>query len=77
LRLLRDPEAPPETSTLALRVVVDPPSRQVLWVVDGHPYALVDAPYVTRWRLQEGEHVIQARLPNAPTASSAVRVLVD
>jgi penicillin-binding protein 1C len=77
LRLLRDPETPPETSTLALRVVVDPPSPQVLWVIDGRPFALVDHPYVTRWKLQPGAHVIQARLPNAPVVSSVVRVLVD
>jgi penicillin-binding protein 1C len=77
LRLLRDPETPPETCTLALRVVIDPPAPQVLWVVDGRPYAVVEHPYVTRWKLQPGEHVIQARLPNTPMASSPVRVFVD
>ena len=77
MRLLRDPETPPETCTLALKVAIDPPAPQVLWVVDGRPYAVVAHPYVTRWRLRPGEHVIQARLPNTPTASSPVRVFVD
>jgi penicillin-binding protein 1C len=77
LRLLRDPETPPETCTLALKVAIDPPVPQVLWLVDGRPYAVVERPYVTRWKLRPGEHVIQARLPNTPVASSPVRVFVD
>jgi penicillin-binding protein 1C len=77
LRLLRDPETPPEAATLALKVAIDPPAPQVLWVVDGRPYAVVAHPYVTRWRLEPGEHVIQARLPNTPLSSSPVRVFVD
>jgi penicillin-binding protein 1C len=77
LRLLRDPETPPEAATLALRATVDPPVAQVVWYVDGAPYKTVDYPYATRWRLIPGEHVIQARLAHTPAASSSVRVRVD
>jgi hypothetical protein len=72
LRVLRDPETPPEQSTLALRVHVNPPVPQLVWYVDGAPYRVADYPYTVRW-----EHVFQARLIDGRTASSAVRVLVQ
>ena len=77
LRVLRDPETPPEQSTLALRALVSPPVPQVVWYVDGAPYRVADYPYTVRWKLAAGEHVFQARLIDGRTASSAVRVLVQ
>jgi penicillin-binding protein 1C len=77
LRVLRDPESPPEQSTLALRAVVDPPVPQLVWYVDGAPYRVVDYPYTVRWRLAAGEHAFQARLVDGRTASSSVRVIVQ
>jgi len=77
VRLLRDPETPPDLSTLALSVVVNPPVRQVVWYVDGRPYETVDYPYTTRWKLTPGEHTFQVRLPFSEGASGAVRVVVQ
>jgi len=77
VRLLRDPETPPELSTVALSVVVDPPVRQVVWYVDGQPYATVDYPYTTRWRLTPGEHTFQVRIPFTADGSPEVRVIVQ
>jgi penicillin-binding protein 1C len=77
VRLLRDPETPPELSTVALTVVVDPPVRQVVWYVDGRPYATVDYPYATRWRLEPGEHTFEVRVPFTTDGSPAVRVIVQ
>ncbi len=77
LRLLRDPETPPEQSTLALRAVADPPVPQLVWYVDGAPYRVVDYPYTARWPLRAGEHVFQARLVDGRTGSSAVHVIVQ
>jgi len=76
-RLLRDPEMPPDRSTLALKAVVDPPVPQVVWYVDGAPFQVADYPYETRWRLSPGEHRFQARLPNAPVSSAVVSVVVQ
>jgi penicillin-binding protein 1C len=76
-RVVRDPESPPDAATLALRVVVDPPARQVVWYVDDAPFEVVDYPYVARWALHPGVHVFQARLPWANVASPSVRVLVQ
>ena len=77
LRVLRDPETPPEQSTLALRAVADPPVAQLVWYVDGAPYQVADYPYTARWRLRAGEHVFQARLVDGRTASRPVHVLVQ
>jgi penicillin-binding protein 1C len=77
LRVLRDPETPPEQSTLALRALVSPPVPQLVWYVDGAPYRVADYPYTVRWRLAAGEHVFQARLIDGRTASGAVRVIVQ
>jgi penicillin-binding protein 1C len=77
VRLLRDPETPPELSTVALTVIVDPPVRQVVWYVDGVPYETVNYPYTTRWRLAPGEHTFQVRVPFTTDGSPEVRVIVQ
>ena len=77
LRVLRDPETPPEQSTLALRAIADPPVAQLVWYVDGAPYRVADYPYTVRWALAAGEHVFQARLADGRTASRPVHVLVQ
>ncbi|MCB9741530.1 MAG: transglycosylase domain-containing protein [Alphaproteobacteria bacterium] len=76
VRLVRDPETPPEAATLALRVSVDPPVPQITWYVDGEPYEVVDAPYTTRWRLEPGRHRFEARVPFTEWRSEAVVVEV-
>ena len=77
LRVLRDPETPPERATLALKAVVDPPPAQVVWYVDGAPLVVVDYPHAARWRLAPGEHVFEARPVSDPTARASVRVSVE
>jgi penicillin-binding protein 1C len=77
IELFRDPETPPEMATLALRAVVEPPSQQLLWYVNGIPFELAAYPYTARWRLEPGEHVFQARIPNTPIASNVVRIRVQ
>ncbi len=76
LRLLRDPETPPALATLALEAVVEPPAPQVVWYVDGQPFAVADYPYTTRWPLAPGRHSFEARLPACPIGSGAVEVTV-
>ena len=62
-RLTIDPEQPAEAATFALRVAVTPAAEQVLWVIDGEPWALVEAPYAARWPLSPGVHRVRAELP--------------
>jgi penicillin-binding protein 1C len=77
LRILRDPEAPAGQATLSLGAVVDPPGPEVVFYVDGRPFETVAYPYRTRWPLRPGEHVFEARVPRAGSASARVRVLVE
>ncbi len=77
LKLLRDPSVPAAYNTIALRVDVSPPIRQLLWVVDGRPFQLVPYPYTVRWPLQVGNHVIQARAPLSPEISAPIHIRVE
>ena len=77
LRLLRDPETPAGQATLSLAAVVDPPGADVVFYVDGAPFATVAPPYKARWPLAAGEHVFEARVPRARAAAPRVRVLVE
>ena len=72
-----DPDVPASLATLGLHAVVEPASPQVLWMVDGRPFAVADYPYTARWPLAPGEHVIQARLPFTDITSTPVKVLVQ
>jgi penicillin-binding protein 1C len=51
--------------------------EQVLWTVDGEPFALAEHPYTVRWPLLPGEHRIQAELPYSQVRSQPVRVRVE
>lgn len=77
VRLLFDPETPPRRNTLRLSAVVQPPVPQLVWYVDGVPFATVEAPYEARWPLVPGEHRIQARVPWSSARSREVRVVVE
>jgi penicillin-binding protein 1C len=77
LRLLRDPETPVNSATLALRASINHQVPQLLWYVDRQPFQLVDYPYIARWVAQPGEHVIQVRVPNSTVASAPVRIVVQ
>jgi penicillin-binding protein 1C len=76
-RFMRDPEVPDAEATLGLHAVVEPGAEQVLWMVDGRPFAVADYPFTARWPLSPGEHVIQARLPYTDVVSRPVKVLVQ
>lgn len=76
-RLLRDPETPASLATVALRVTVDPPVEQIVWWVDGAPFATVDYPYEARWPVTPGRHTFQARLPFGDDRSAMVELTVE
>lgn len=73
-RFLRDHELSPELSSIALRATVEPAVAQVVWYVDGEPFALVGPPYEVRWPIEPGVHVFEARVPYTPYRSPPVRV---
>ncbi len=76
-RIIRDPEVPLEQATLALAAAVDPEVRELVWSVDGRPFAIVGPPFAVRWPLQPGAHVFEAKVPYLTHAASTVSVLVE
>jgi len=75
-RYFFDPETPVAFQSLPLKAVVVPQVRAIDWYVDGRLLASVPYPYETRWTIQRGEHVIEARFPRALVFSRPVRIVV-
>ena len=77
LHILRNPETPDDSNSIALNAVVDPPVEQLVWYVDNQPFQLADYPYSIRLPLKPGKHSIQARVPLTPERSSTVVIYVE
>jgi penicillin-binding protein 1C len=75
--LWRNPETPPSLDRLALKAVVEPHVAQVVWYVDGEPFAVSDPDTPVLWPIKPGTHRFQLRLPLQDAASAAVRVVVE
>jgi penicillin-binding protein 1C len=54
------PELPRRFQTLELRCAVAGSPAEVVWLVDGREYARAASPYAASWRLDAGEHRIEA-----------------
>ena len=76
-RIWINPDAPPQAGRIALKAVVSPKVPQVVWYVDGSPYALSDPDTPVWWPLTKGAHRFQIRLPLQKTASHEVHVVVE
>ncbi len=73
----RNPEVPAHLNRLALRVVTEPRVSQVVWYVDGKPFAVTSPDQPVYWPMQQGQHLFQVRLPYRPEASRVVRVVIE
>jgi penicillin-binding protein 1C len=76
-RLWRNPDAPPIASRIALKAHVEPRVPQIVWYVDGEPFATADPDVPVFWPMQPGIHRIQIRLPLREGASRPVRIVVE
>lgn len=76
-RIWRNPDAPTALSRIALKAVVEPRPAQVVWYVDGEPFATADPDKPLFWPLQKGAHQFQLRLPLQPGKSKTVRITVE
>jgi membrane carboxypeptidase/penicillin-binding protein PbpC len=74
MRFIRDPETPPALASLALEAVVDPPTSQIVWYMDGKPFKIVDYPYSARWPMKPGRHTFQARIPYSHAISATITI---
>ena len=71
-----DPERPRAQQQVAVRVDAGGDVRRVELVVDGRPVARVAAPFVARWTLAPGDHVLVARAESG-AQSAPVSLHVD
>ncbi|WP_367617364.1 transglycosylase domain-containing protein [Plastoroseomonas hellenica] len=76
-RLWRNPEAPARLNRIALRAAVRPQAAQVVWYVDGEPFAVADPNETVYWPMAPGVHRFQVRLPSDEAVSRPVRIVVE
>ena len=75
-RLWRNPESPPAANRLLLRAAASPGLGQIVWYVDGAPFAVGPPDAAVAWPLQPGAHRFQVGLPLRPERSAVVLVTV-
>ncbi|ATQ70381.1 MULTISPECIES: transglycosylase domain-containing protein [Methylosinus] len=73
----RNPEQPETLNRLALKATATPSAQQILWYVDGEPFALAEADATVYWPMRPGTHRIQARLPMRQEGSRVVEITVE
>jgi penicillin-binding protein 1C len=76
-RIWNNPEMPPGLSRIMLKSVVEPRVPQVVWYVDGEPFAVTDPDQPVFWTIKPGAHTFQLRLPLRPGSSRIVNVVVE
>jgi penicillin-binding protein 1C len=75
-RIWRNPESPEMADQLVLRARTTPHVPQIVWYVDGAPFALTDPDRPVTWPLSEGEHRFQIGLPLRTERSRPVLLVV-
>ncbi|MBM3562170.1 MAG: glycosyl transferase [Alphaproteobacteria bacterium] len=73
----RNPEQPERLNRLALKLAPSGADSQIVWTIDGEPFATAQANETVFWPMTPGRHRIQARLALAPVASRAVRIVIE
>lgn len=73
----RNPEQPARFNRLALKLAPSGADAQIVWTIDGEPFATAQADETVFWPMTPGRHRIQARLALAPVASRAVKVVIE
>ncbi|MBX3525433.1 MAG: transglycosylase domain-containing protein [Rhodoblastus sp.] len=76
-RIWSNPEQPALLNRLTLKARVEPRVEQIVWYVDGEPFAITDPDKPVYWPMRPGSHRIQARLPLRLGASKAVHVMIE
>ncbi|MBB6485853.1 transglycosylase domain-containing protein [Rhizobium lusitanum] len=76
-QIWRNPEQPAAYNRLALKAEVKPRVPQIVWYVDGQPFAVTDPDRPVFWPIQSGEHRFQIRLPYRDETSAVIPVYVQ
>jgi penicillin-binding protein 1C len=77
MHVWRNPEQPERFNKLALKLASGSKDAQVVWLIDGAPFAVAQGDETVFWPMTAGAHRIQARLALAPVTSRPVRVIVE
>lgn len=77
LRMVRNPETPPEANLLNLRAAAGPGIGRVLWIVDGRPWRVVDAREPVAWPVAPGIHRFELASEDGTVTSPAVSIQVE
>jgi penicillin-binding protein 1C len=77
LRMVRNPEIPPEAAMLNLRAVVSPEVERLVWLVDGLPWRTALAQEPVHWPLAPGVHRFEVATPDGHDRSPAVSIEVE
>ncbi len=77
LRMMRNPETPPEANVINLRAAVSAGIDQVTWLVDGTPWQTTKAQTAVLWPLQPGEHRFEVVTPDGGQRSAPIRIWVE
>lgn len=72
-----DPSVPRKFQTLALTAEVTPAVPEVMWYVNDKLVDRVGYPYVSRWKMEPGEHRIEARFAHADIRSQSIVINVQ
>ena len=57
--------------------MVEPRVPEVVWYVDGRPFAVADPDVPVFWPVQPGLHRFQLRLPGRPETSRTIKVVIE
>lgn len=77
LRMVRNPETPPEAALLNLRAVAGPGVDRLVWLVDGQPWQSAGPRDAVHWPLLPGRHRFEVATPDGGSRSPAVSIEVE
>ena len=77
LRMVRNPEIPPEAALLNLRAVAGPGVDRLVWLVDGRPWRTAGPRDAVHWPLAPGRHRFEVATPDGGHRSPAVSIEVE
>lgn len=77
MRMVINPETPPEANQLNLRAAAGPDVKCVLWLVDGTPWRVADPREQVAWPLAPGVHRFEVTSEDGGLRSSASVIRVE
>ncbi|MBI5165315.1 MAG: transglycosylase domain-containing protein [Magnetospirillum sp.] len=77
LRMVRNPETPPEANRLNLRAAAGPEVKRVLWLVDRRPWRVADPREPVAWTMAPGIHRFELATEDGTVISPAATVHVE